>query len=176
MTICSWLIYLLFHLAANVGSMLVMFHGDLPYTSTEIVKRIENLDDTDIIGSGGFGTVYRLVMDDGCMFAVKAIGKQGTGSERLFARELGILGSFKHRNLVNLRGYCNAPAANLLIYDYVPNGSLEQHLHGEWEETLNPSCLFAGLLKKLWEINCRQLEEFEEFKILFGVEFFYFNI
>ncbi|KAH9539720.1 hypothetical protein CY35_15G071900 [Sphagnum magellanicum] len=114
---------------ANVGSMLVMFHGDLPYTSTEIVKRIENLDDTDIIGSGGFGTVYRLVMDDGCMFAVKAIGKQGTGSERLFARELGILGSFKHRNLVNLRGYCNAPAANLLIYDYVPNGSLEQHLH-----------------------------------------------
>ncbi|CAK9218373.1 unnamed protein product [Sphagnum troendelagicum] len=110
-------------------SKLVMFHGDLPYASSEILKRIEDLTDEDIIGSGGYGTVYRLVMDDGCMFAVKKIDKQGASSECLFERELEILGSFKHRNLVNLRGYCCAPAANLLLYDYLPGGSLDHNLH-----------------------------------------------
>nr|XP_024397739.1 LRR receptor-like serine/threonine-protein kinase FEI 2 isoform X1 [Physcomitrium patens] len=111
------------------GSKLVMFHSDLPYNKDDVIKRIENLCDSDIIGCGGFGTVYRLVMDDGCMFAVKRIGKQGMGSEQLFEQELGILGSFKHRNLVNLRGYCNAPLANLLIYDFLPGGSLDDNLH-----------------------------------------------
>lgn len=111
------------------SAKLVMFHGDLPYASKDIVKKIEALDDTDIIGSGGFGTVYRLVMEDGNWFAVKKIGK--LGSERLFERELEILGSFKHRNLVNLRGYCNSPSSRLLIYDYLPHGSLDEFLHGE---------------------------------------------
>lgn len=109
----------------------MMFHSDLPYNKDDVIKRIENLCDSDIIGCGGFGTVYRLVMDDGCMFAVKRIGKQGMGSEQLFEQELGILGSFKHRNLVNLRGYCNAPLANLLIYDFLPGGSLDDNLHGK---------------------------------------------
>lgn len=111
------------------GSKLVMFHSDLPYTKDKIIKKIESLGDSDIIGSGGFGTVYRLVMDDGCMFAVKRIVKQGVSSSRLFEQELGILGSFKHRNLVNLRGYCNAPSANLLIYDYLTQGNLDDNLH-----------------------------------------------
>jgi serine/threonine protein kinase len=110
---------------------LVMFHGDLPYPSKDIVKKIEALDDTDVIGSGGFGTVYRLVMEDGNIFAVKKIGKCGFGSEKLFERELEILGSFKHRNLVNLRGYCNCPSSRLLIYDYLAFGSLDEYLHGE---------------------------------------------
>lgn len=109
----------------------MMFHSDLPYTKDAVIKRIESLGDADIIGSGGFGTVYRLVMDDGCMFAVKSIAKQGVSSARLFEQELGILGSFKHRNLVNLRGYCNAPTANLLIYDYLTRGNLDDNLHGE---------------------------------------------
>jgi len=107
-----------------------MFHSDLPYTKDTVIKKIESLGDSDIIGSGGFGTVYRLIMDDGCMFAVKRIVKQGVSSSRLFEQELGILGSFKHRNLVNLRGYCNAPSANLLIYDYLTQGNLDDNLHG----------------------------------------------
>lgn len=109
-----------------------MFHGDLPYPSKEVVKKIEMLDETDIIGSGGFGTVHRLVMDDGSWFAVKKISKNGFGSDRLFERELEILGSFKHRNLVNLRGYCNSPTSKLLIYDYLPYGSLDEFLHGQY--------------------------------------------
>ncbi|XP_024389934.1 LRR receptor-like serine/threonine-protein kinase FEI 1 isoform X3 [Physcomitrium patens] len=107
----------------------VNFHGDLPYTTVNIIKKMDLLDEKDMIGSGGFGTVYRLQMDDGKVYAVKRIGVFGLSSDRVFERELEILGSFKHRNLVNLRGYCNSPTARLLIYDYLPCGNLEEFLH-----------------------------------------------
>ncbi|KAI5079553.1 hypothetical protein GOP47_0005032 [Adiantum capillus-veneris] len=106
----------------------VLFHGDLPYTSKEIVRKIESLGESSVIGYGGFGTVYKLVMDDSKVFAVKKIEKQNI-TDRFFERELEVLGSIKHRNLVNLRGYCNGPLARLLIYDYLPGGSLAEVLH-----------------------------------------------
>lgn len=119
------------------GPKVVDFHGDLPYTNMHIIKKMDLLDERDMIGSGGFGTVYRLVMDDGKTYAVKRIGVLGLSSDRVFERELEILGSFKHRNLVNLRGYCNSPTAKLLIYDYLPCGNLEEFLHDrEPEEVL----------------------------------------
>jgi serine/threonine protein kinase len=106
-----------------------MFHGDLPYATKDILKKLENMDEASVIGSGGFGTVYKLAMDDGNVFALKRIVKTTEGRDRYFDRELEILGSVKHRNLVNLRGYCNSPSSKLLIYDYLPGGSLDGVLH-----------------------------------------------
>ena len=111
--------------------MVVFFHGDLPYASKEIARRIELLEESNVIGYGGFGIVYRLVMDDGSVFTVKKIEKHHISSDKAFERELEVLGSIKHRNLVNLRGYCNAPSAQLLIYDYLVGGSLDEVLHGK---------------------------------------------
>ncbi|CAK9140584.1 unnamed protein product [Ilex paraguariensis] len=112
------------------GASIVMFHGDLPYTSKDIIKKLETLNEEHIIGSGGFGTVYKLAMDDGNVFALKRIVKMNEGFDRFFERELEILGSIKHRYLVNLRGYCNSPMSKLLIYDFLPGGSLDEALHG----------------------------------------------
>lgn len=123
-------IYNLYGCAAS-GASIVMFHGDLPYSSKDIIKKLENLNEEHIIGCGGFGTVYRLAMDDGNVFALKRIVKLNEGFDRFFERELEILGSIKHRYLVNLRGYCNSPTSKLLIYDYLPGGSLDEALHGE---------------------------------------------
>lgn len=109
----------------------MMFHGDLPYSSKDIIKKLETLTGDHIIGSGGFGTVYKLEMDDGNIFAVKKIMKLNEGFDHFFKRELEILGSIKHRYLVNLRGYCNSPTSKLLIYDYLPGGSLDDALHGK---------------------------------------------
>ena len=113
------------------GASIVMFHGDLPYSSKDIIKKLETLNEEHIIGSGGFGTVYKLAMDDGNVFALKRIVKMNECFDRFFERELEILGSIKHRYLVNLRGYCNSPTSKLLIYDYLPGGSLDEALHGE---------------------------------------------
>lgn len=113
-----------------LGTKLVTFHGNLPYTSEEIIKKVGLLDEEDLIGSGGFGMVYKLVMDDNSMFAVKKIDRMREEYYQIFERELEILGSIKHINLVNLRGYCRLPTARLLIYDYLALGSLDHYLHG----------------------------------------------
>ncbi|KAI4372175.1 hypothetical protein MLD38_010444 [Melastoma candidum] len=124
------------------GGSVVMFHGDLPYTSKDIIRKLETLNEEHIIGCGGFGTVYKLAMDDGNIFALKKIVKMNEGFDRFFERELEILGSIKHRYLVNLRGYCNSPTAKLLIYDFLPGGSLDGALHErseqlDWETRLS---------------------------------------
>ncbi|GKU95957.1 hypothetical protein SLEP1_g9251 [Rubroshorea leprosula] len=124
------------------GASIVMFHGDLPYSSKDIIKKLENLNEEHIIGSGGFGTVYKLAMDDGSVFALKRIVKINEGFDRFFERELEILGSIKHRYLVNLRGYCNSPTSKLLIYDFLAGGSLDEALHErseqlDWDSRLN---------------------------------------
>lgn len=124
------------------GASIVMFHGDLPYTTKDILKKLETLNDENIIGSGGFGTVYKLAMDDGNVFALKRIIKTNEGLDRFFDRELEILGSIKHRYLVNLRGYCNSPSSKLLLYDFLAGGSLDEALHErseqlDWDARLN---------------------------------------
>ncbi|XP_057806379.1 LRR receptor-like serine/threonine-protein kinase FEI 1 [Salvia miltiorrhiza] len=113
---------------------LITFHGDLPYPSCELVEKIESLEEEDVVGAGGFGTVYRMVMNDCGTFAVKKIDRTRQGSDQVFERELEILGSVKHRNLVNLRGYCRLPTARLLIYDYLAMGSLDYFLHDNIHE------------------------------------------
>ncbi|CAH8387287.1 unnamed protein product [Eruca vesicaria subsp. sativa] len=116
------------------GASIVMFHGDLPYASKDIIKKLEALNEEHIIGCGGFGTVYKLDMEDGNVFALKKIVKLNEGFDRFFERELEILGSIKHRYLVNLRGYCNSPTSKLLLYDYLSGGSLDEALHERGEQ------------------------------------------
>ncbi|KAL6501840.1 LRR receptor-like serine/threonine-protein kinase FEI 1 [Orobanche gracilis] len=149
---CFWGCYLYKRLGKNDvkglamdvsgGASIVMFHGDLPYSSKDVIKKLENLNEENVIGAGGFGTVYKLAMDDGNIFALKRIVKVNEGFDRFFERELEILGSIKHKYLVNLRGYCNSPTSKLLIYDFLSGGSLDEALHEradqlDWETRLN---------------------------------------
>ncbi|KAK9036463.1 hypothetical protein V6N11_078464 [Hibiscus sabdariffa] len=113
----------------DTSAKLITFHGDLPYPSSELIEKLESLDEEDVVGSGGFGTVYRMVMNDCGTFAVKRIDRNREGSDQVFEREVEILGSIKHINLVNLRGYCRLPSSKLLIYDYLAMGSLDDFLH-----------------------------------------------
>ncbi|XP_064958737.1 LRR receptor-like serine/threonine-protein kinase FEI 1 isoform X3 [Musa acuminata AAA Group] len=133
------------------GASIVMFHGDLPYSTKDILRKLETLNEENIIGSGGFGTVYKLSMDDGNIFALKRIMKTNEVLDRFFDTELEILGSIKHRYLVNLRGYCNSPLSKLLIYDFLPGGSLDDFLHErseqlDWDARLN---IIVGAAKGL---------------------------
>ncbi|KAG6424441.1 hypothetical protein SASPL_114859 [Salvia splendens] len=97
------------------------------------LKKTMKLSNKDIIGSGGFGTVYKLIIDDCIPFAVKRLNRLGDAADqdRGFQRELAAMGDIKHRNVVTLHGYYTAPHYHLLIYDLMPNGSLDGLLHGK---------------------------------------------
>lgn len=84
----------------------------------------------NILGEGGFGCVYKGCLADRRPVAVKQL-KGGSGQgEREFRAEVEIISRIHHRHLVSLVGYCVSESHRLLVYDYVPNGTLESHLHG----------------------------------------------
>ncbi|ONK66671.1 uncharacterized protein A4U43_C06F10770 [Asparagus officinalis] len=118
------------------GGKIVMFRSTITQSlsSKAFMKKTMKLTNKDIIGSGGYGTVYRLVIDESLTFAVKRLNKGHIERDRGFERELNTMGDIKHRNIVTLHGYYVAPQFNLLIYELMPNGSLDGFLHRKWSD------------------------------------------
>nr|XP_043620629.1 receptor-like serine/threonine-protein kinase At1g78530 [Erigeron canadensis] len=114
------------------GGKLVLFRSTKikSLKSNIFLKKTMNLTSKDRIGSGGYGTVYRLTINDSMSFAVKKLSRDTTEHDRGFERELEAMGDIKHRNIVSLYGYYSAPNFNLLIYELMPNGGLDSLLHG----------------------------------------------
>ncbi|KMS98129.1 hypothetical protein BVRB_4g095170 [Beta vulgaris subsp. vulgaris] len=98
------------------------------------LKKTLKLSNKDIIGSGGYGTVYKLVIDEETSFAVKRLNRGSPDLDRGFERELEAMGDIKHRNIVTLYGYYTSPHYNLLIYELMPNGSLDAYLYATFME------------------------------------------
>ncbi|KAK7390328.1 hypothetical protein VNO78_25631 [Psophocarpus tetragonolobus] len=85
--------------------------------------------ESQLIGVGGFGSVYKGVLPStGTEVAVKRIMRSPRQGMREFAAEIESLGRLRHKNLVNLQGWCKHKNYLLLIYDYIPNGSLDSLL------------------------------------------------
>ncbi|CAB4302978.1 unnamed protein product [Prunus armeniaca] len=95
------------------------------FTYSEIVKITNNF--ASIIGRGGFGKVYLGTLKNETQVAVKLLGSSRQGSNE-FRNEVILLMSAHHRNLVSLIGYCDEGDTMALVYDYVANGNLEQHI------------------------------------------------
>ncbi|KAJ3678556.1 hypothetical protein LUZ60_002359 [Juncus effusus] len=90
----------------------------------------------DVIGEGGFGKVYHGVLDDGIEVAVKLrsfISRQGA---KEFQNEAWLLSRVHHRNMVRLIGYCDENNSLALVYDFMANGSLKEHLSGRRGRTI----------------------------------------
>lgn len=110
---------------------LVILHMDMAIHTYEDIMRItENLNEKYIIGYGGTSTVYKCVLKNSKPLAVKRLYTRHPHNSHEFETELETIGSIKHRNLVCLHGYSLSPNGNLLFYDYMPNGSLWDLLHG----------------------------------------------
>ncbi|XP_021842504.2 probable receptor-like protein kinase At1g49730 [Spinacia oleracea] len=82
-----------------------------------------------VIGQGGFGTVYKAEFSDGLIVAVKQMNKVSEQAEDEFCREIELLARLHHRHLVSLRGFCIQKQQRFLMYEYMKNGSLKDHLH-----------------------------------------------
>ncbi|KAF8026617.1 hypothetical protein BT93_F3186 [Corymbia citriodora subsp. variegata] len=94
------------------------------------------------IGSGGFGAVYKGVLPDKTVVAVKKITNLGIQGKRDFCTEIAVIGNIHHVNLVKLKGFCAQGRVRLLVYEYMNHGSLDRILFGtgpvlEWQERFN---------------------------------------
>ncbi|XWS47257.1 hypothetical protein CRYUN_Cryun14cG0136900 [Craigia yunnanensis] len=99
------------------------------FTFRELATATKNFRQECLIGEGGFGRVYKGKLDKtGQVVAVKQLDRNGLQGNREFLVEVLMLSLLHHPNLVNLTGYCADGDQRLLVYEYMPLGSLEDHL------------------------------------------------
>ncbi|WZZ28867.1 hypothetical protein YC2023_012268 [Brassica napus] len=99
------------------------------FTYEDLAQATDNFSNVNFIGQGGFGYVHKGVLPDGTEVAIKQL-KAGSGQgEREFRAEIEIISRVHHRHLVSLLGYCVTGTQRLLVYEFLPNKTLEFHLH-----------------------------------------------
>ncbi|WVZ73725.1 hypothetical protein U9M48_022003 [Paspalum notatum var. saurae] len=84
-----------------------------------------------VLGKSGIGIVYKVVLEDGLTMAVRRLGEGGLQRFKEFQTEVEAIGKVRHPNVVTLRAYYWSFDEKLLIYDYIPNGSLSAAIHGK---------------------------------------------
>ncbi|KAL5207599.1 hypothetical protein ABZP36_032034 [Zizania latifolia] len=100
----------------------------MKYTSLEAATG--KFSESNVLGAGGFGCVYKASFDGGLVAAVKRFGCGEHECEKEFENELDLLGSIRHLNIVPLLGFCIHEKNRFIVYELMENGSLETQLHG----------------------------------------------
>ncbi|XP_022748291.1 wall-associated receptor kinase-like 20 [Durio zibethinus] len=103
----------------------------------EVKKATNGFSRDRFLGSGGFGEVYKGKLQDGAVVAVKSAKVGNIKSTQQVLNEVGILSQVNHKNLVRLLGCCVEAEQPLMIYEYISNGTLHDHLHGKYSTFLD---------------------------------------
>ncbi|KAL3830873.1 hypothetical protein ACJIZ3_019675 [Penstemon smallii] len=134
------------------------YYGIPIFSYSELEKVTNNFDSSKELGDGGFGTVYYGKLKDGREVAIKRLYEHNCKRVEQFMNEIQILTCLKHKNLVNLYGCTSRRSRELLlVYEYIPNGTVADHLHGErakeapltWHVRLNIAIETASALAYL---------------------------
>nr|XP_011460354.1 PREDICTED: G-type lectin S-receptor-like serine/threonine-protein kinase At1g11410 isoform X1 [Fragaria vesca subsp. vesca] len=122
---------------ADLDDQSTMNSSELPFFDLRIISAAtNNFSASNKLGAGGFGSVYKGVLSNGKEIAVKRLSKHsGQGIEE-FKNEVMLIAKLQHRNLVKILGCCVQDEENMLIYEYVPNKSLDYFIFNETNRAL----------------------------------------
>ncbi|VFQ59735.1 unnamed protein product [Cuscuta campestris] len=128
-------------------SNLVLFKNSYcnDITVADLLRSTNDFSQSNIIGCGGFGLVYKVDLPNGSKVAIKKLSGDSCQLEREFHAEVEALSRAQHENLVALQGYCSYGSDRLLIYSYMENGSLDYWLHERVDGS--PSLMWNTRLK-----------------------------
>jgi len=98
------------------------------FSYAELLYATDNFNHYNYLAQGGYGSVYRGILPEGQLIAVKQHKIASNQGDEEFCAEVEVLSCAQHRNLVTLIGYCVESGKRLLVYEYVCNGSLDRHL------------------------------------------------
>lgn len=112
--------------------------GPHRYSYKELKQATKEFREEEILGSGGFGSVYKGVLPNSkTLIAVKRISNESKQGMRTFVSEISTIGRLRHRNLVQLLGWCRKGSYLLLVYEFMANGSLDKYIYDNPKVTLN---------------------------------------
>ena len=108
--------------------------GPHRFSFKDLFHATDGFKDKNLLGKGGFGRVYKGVLPKSKVeVAVKRVSHESRQGMKEFVAEVVSIGRIRHRNLVQLLGYCRRKGELLLVYDYMPNGSLDKYIHCKGE-------------------------------------------
>ncbi|XP_039116189.1 proline-rich receptor-like protein kinase PERK1 [Dioscorea cayenensis subsp. rotundata] len=99
------------------------------FTFDELVRATDGFSEANLLGQGGFGYVHKGILPNGKEIAIKQLKTGSVQGDREFQAEVRIISRVHHKNLVTLVGHCDSDGQRLLVYEFVPNRTLEFHLH-----------------------------------------------
>ncbi|KAA8550460.1 hypothetical protein F0562_002144 [Nyssa sinensis] len=111
--------------------------GVRDFTYGEMVLATNNFNSSAQVGQGGYGKVYKGILADGTAVAIKRAQEGSLQGEKEFLTEIELLSRLHHRNLVSLIGYCDEEGEQMLVYEFMSNGTLRDYLSGKSKESLS---------------------------------------
>ncbi|XP_021290173.1 cysteine-rich receptor-like protein kinase 10 [Herrania umbratica] len=136
----------------------------LQFSLTAVKTATNDFHDANRLGQGGFGSVYKGMLQNGQEIAVKRLSRHSSQGELEFKNEILLVAKLQHRNLVRLMGFCLEGTERILVYEFVSNGSLDQYIFDSikrgqlnWEMCYKIICAIARGILYLHEDSCLRI-------------------